>query len=86
MILSQDLGVFDPKWRGWIVRDGELISPEDWRIGVSEVRTVPILHQQVSAWRTETMKLRHDLELGLQEQPLPSQWEADTCLLKLKKV
>jgi len=86
MILSQDLGVFDPKWRGWIVRDGELISPEDWRIGVSEVRTVPILYQQVSAWRTETMKLRRDLELGLQEQPLPSQWEADTCLLKLKKV
>ncbi len=30
MILTGDLGAFDPAFRGWKVRDGKLISPGDW--------------------------------------------------------
>jgi hypothetical protein len=30
MIVAGDLGCFDPAFRGWIIRDGKLISPEGW--------------------------------------------------------
>jgi hypothetical protein len=30
MILTGDLGAFDPAFRGWKLREGKLISPEGW--------------------------------------------------------
>lgn len=80
MLLSQDLGIFDQKWAGWRVRDGELISPEDWRIGMSEVRTVPIMRQQLAIYRVENSKLQAQVDSGIQEQPLPSEWDLTRVL------
>lgn len=75
MLLSRDLGIFDPRWAGWTVRDGELISPENWCMGASEIRTIPIMRMQIEAHRAENVKLRAQLESGMQEQPEPGEWD-----------
>lgn len=51
-----DLGVLDAGWRGWILRAGQLHSPEDWSFRPGEVRAIPLLKAAVREYRRETRR------------------------------
>lgn len=73
VLVAADLGCFDPKWSGWLVRDGFLISPDGWRIGRGEVVAIPILRQQLAAYEVELKRLQGELVLT-HDQPVPDVW------------
>jgi len=75
LILEADLGCFDPAWRGWVLRCGNLVSPEGWAITVSDVLSAPLLRAQVAAYQVENRALRGLAEEFAEDQPLPSSWE-----------
>lgn len=60
MILSGDLGVFDPAWRGWTVRGGCLISPEGWEIPVNQLRAFPLMLNHLAGYQTEFRRSHAD--------------------------
>ena len=73
-----DLGFLDPAWRGWVLRKGHLISPEDWQISMSAVLACRLHEIQLAAWRHEVRRLKDQLanaELNrLEEQPRIEDW------------
>jgi hypothetical protein len=79
MLLRGDLGCLDPAWRGWIVRGGQLISPENWVATPGDVLSIQLTQAQLSTYRTENRALKAALEeaeaASFEEQPLPGQWE-----------
>lgn len=84
LLVSGDLGVFDPIWEGWCVRDGILRSPEGFEATMSDVRSLPFVRLQVVTHRSENVKLRaENQELRqyavpvIEEQPTPEQWADD---------
>jgi len=66
-LISGELGMFSRAWRGWRIVDEEIISPDGWRIS----RNVPLLHAQLSAYRSEIAHLKKCTELA--EQPMPGE-------------
>lgn len=66
MILAGDLGVFDPAWRGWVLRDGKLRSPEGWEVSLGDVLSVPLMRAQISAYQAKERQIQ-----AMEEQPLP---------------
>lgn len=84
LLLSGDLGVFDPAWAGWAVRDGLLRSPEGFEASMADVRSLPFVRLQVSTHRSENVRLRAENEELKQnayptmvEQPRPEDWAGD---------
>ena len=75
LLLSADIGVFDPEWRGWKARGGQLVSPEGWSITVGEVLAVPLMRAQIAAYQGENRKLKERIDSSLHEQPKPADWE-----------
>ena len=41
LMLQADLGVISEAWRGWSIRQGELVSPEGLRLLPREIRALP---------------------------------------------
>ena len=76
LLIQADLGCFDPKWSGWHIRNGFLISPNGWEIGFGEVIAIPILRQQLAAYEVELKRLQSEV-VSIQEQPLPEAWSED---------
>lgn len=79
-LLTGDLGFLDPAWAGWTIRDGLLVSPEDWRLTMGDVLASRLHEAQLAAWRREVsiMKARvQDLETkGYgEDQPTPDSWD-----------
>lgn len=72
VVLMQDLGAFDPTWRNWTLRDGLLISPEGWKIGMREVLAQPLVRAQLAALKVEN-RLLHEKWEAYDEQPLPGE-------------
>lgn len=74
-----DLGFIDPAWRGWVLRDGHLISPEDWQMSMSDVLASRLHEAQLAAWRHEVAKMRIELAAAqmaqMDEQPAPDEWD-----------
>lgn len=68
-LLSGDLGVFSAHWKGWVVRGTELISPEGWTTSRGDALSVPLLHGQIAALRTELRRAKE--VLAMEEQPAP---------------
>jgi hypothetical protein len=66
MILSGDLGHFDPAFKGWTMRDGKLISPEGWEATPGDVLALPLLRAQLANYQAAERA-----ELGIEEQPSP---------------
>jgi hypothetical protein len=66
MILAGDLGVFDPAWRRWALRDGKLISPEGWEVALGDVLSIPLMRAQISAYQAKERQIQ-----AIEEQPLP---------------
>lgn len=81
MLLSRDLGIFDPAWKGWVIKGNELVSPENWIATVGDVLSIQLTQAQLSAYRSENRGLKAEIEAMLAEagyiedQPLPGQWE-----------
>lgn len=81
MVLRGDLGMFDPEWRGWILRRGCLISPESWEITRNDVLATPLMRSQLAIYQSENRGLKRDLAEALMqhldEQPTPDQWDVE---------
>jgi hypothetical protein len=73
MLLAADLGIFDPVWKGWCLRRGNLISPEGWEITRGDVISSPLLRQQLAAYKTELRRLKEAV-VSIQDQPTPAEW------------
>jgi Phage protein len=71
MILGNDLGCFDPAWRGWILRGGQLISPEGWEARPGDVLTLPLLRAQIA-----TYQAKERAALAMDAQPEPGELPA----------
>jgi hypothetical protein len=86
MLLRGDLGCFDAAWAGWIIRNGELVSPEGWCITRNDVLCAPLLRAQVATYQRENRKLRRALDIQdfPEEQPLPDQPLPDSVTDKVK--
>lgn len=72
-LLAGDLGFFDPLWSGWIIRAGELISPEGWQITRNDVLAVPLMRSQIAIYQSENRYLRGLAESFAEDQPLPGE-------------
>jgi hypothetical protein len=68
MILSADLGVFDPAWCGWVIRRGILISPEGWEVSTGEIMATPLMRMQILAYQREQRIAKAAVD-ALEEQP-----------------
>jgi hypothetical protein len=79
MILRGDLGVFDPEWRGWLLRSGCLVSPEGWELRMPDVLASRLHEAQLAAYRAENRSLKAQvagLEVAaIEEQPTPDSWD-----------
>jgi Phage protein len=73
LLICGDLVAFDPAWRGWRAHAGKLISPEGWEITVCDVLALPLMRQQLAAYKSELKRLRSELILT-HEQPVPNTW------------
>lgn len=73
LLLAADLGCFDKTWKGWCLRQGNLVSPEGWEITKGDVISSPILRQQLAAFKTELRRLKEQA-MTMQEQPVPEAW------------
>lgn len=51
LLLEADLGAFSRAARGWKIDQEELVSPEGWRISLSEVLAVPLMRQQIATYQ-----------------------------------
>lgn len=73
-----DLGFLDPAWRGWVLRQGHLVSPENWMMSMSDVLASRLHEAQLAAWRHEVTKVKAELANALvnhlEEQPLADDW------------
>ena len=72
-MLARDLGCFAHAWRGWTIRDEELLSPEGWSITRNDVLAAPLLRAQVAVYQAENRTLRGLAEEFDEDQPLPAE-------------
>jgi hypothetical protein len=68
MILLEDLGCFDPAWKGWRIRDGQLISAEGWAVTPGDVLGLPLMRAQIISYQREQRIAKAELD-ALEEQP-----------------
>jgi hypothetical protein len=71
MILTEDLGCFDSVWRGWLLRDGKLVSPEGWEVTTGDVLTLPLLRAQIAGYQAKERQI-----LAMDAQPEPGELPA----------
>jgi uncharacterized protein DUF3653 len=71
MILSENLGCFDPAWRGWLLRNGKLISPEGWAVTTGDVLALPLLRAQIAGYQAKERQM-----LAMDAQPEPGELPA----------
>jgi len=70
MILLEDLGWFDPAWKGWRIRDGKLISSEGWAVSPGDILEIPLMRAQIISYQRDERIAKAELE-ALEEQPEP---------------
>jgi hypothetical protein len=73
LLILGDLGAFGNEWRGWIIREDKLISPEGWEIKAGEVLAVPLMRQQIAVYQSELRQIAARV-LMMQEQPTADEW------------
>lgn len=76
--LQADLSFLDPAWKGWVLREGHLVSPEGWQMSMSDVLASRLHEAQLAAWRLEVRRMKELLANAevnrLEEQPRPEDW------------
>ena len=60
LIADGDLGRMDPVWNQWLLRRGELISPDGWGFRPGEVVTIPFRHQKIRFLEDDLVRLEAD--------------------------
>jgi hypothetical protein len=70
MILLEDLGCFDPSWKGWRIRDGQLISSEGWAVSPGDILGLPLMRAQLISYQRDQRIAKAELD-ALEEQPEP---------------
>jgi hypothetical protein len=81
-LLAGELDQIDRAFTGWLLRNGELISPEGWRFTPGEIRSIPFLYGQVRLWRDEALSYRNipfQQQLPLEETGHASAYRNDTA-------
>ncbi len=53
-LLDGELDQIDRAFKGWAIRGGVLVSPENWRFSPGDIRSIPLLR----AWREEELARR----------------------------
>ena len=53
-----DLGLVDPAWDGWRLRDGMLISPEQNSSSTGDIRAMPFLRTLIAHYQAEQQLAR----------------------------
>ena len=53
LMSTRNLGLVDPAWDGWTLRDGALISPEQVSVSTGEIRALPFLRTLIAHYQTE---------------------------------
>ncbi len=56
-LLRGELAAIDAAFSGWIIRRGELVSPDGWCFAPGEISTIPLLYGQVNLWRRQALEL-----------------------------
>jgi Phage protein len=56
----------DPAWRGWLLRDGRLVSPEGWEVTTGDVLSLPLLRAQIATYQAKERRI-----LAMDAQPEP---------------
>lgn len=78
-LLTGDLSFFDPKWKGWRLIRGDLVSPENWVITLGDVLAQRLVAAQIAAYQIENRWLKAELEElkrgGYEDQPTPDSWD-----------
>lgn len=88
-LLEGDLGFLDPRWAGWKIRRGDLVSPESWVMTKGDVLASRLHEAQLAAWRREVARMKVELAdalaVRLEEQPItveswaiPANWVVST--------
>jgi len=76
-LLTGGLGFFDPKWTGWRLIRGDLVSPENWIITLGDVLAQRLVAAQIAAYQTENRALKAQVEElkrgGYEDQPRPDE-------------
>ena len=76
-LIRGDLSFFDPKWKGWRIIRGDLVSPENWIITKGDVLAQRLVAAQISAYQIENRHLKAEIaELrrgGYEDQPMPDE-------------
>jgi len=76
-LLRGDLSFFDPKWRGWRLIRGDLVSPENWIITLGDVLAQRLVAAQIAAYQIENRALKQQIEDlkrgGYEHQPTPAE-------------
>jgi Phage protein len=75
LILEADLGMFSKDWKGWRLEGQDLVSPEGWRIARGQVMNVPLMRQQLAAYKAELEEKLKAAEPQMEDQPLPGDWD-----------
>lgn len=74
-LLMGDLGFFDPRWKGWRLIKGDLVSPEGWTLSCGDVLAQRLAQAQIAAYQVENRRLKAELADAkvqqLEEQPTP---------------
>jgi hypothetical protein len=70
MILLEDLGCFDTAWKGWRIRDGQLISPEGWAATPGEILALPLMRAQIASYQRD-QRIAKAVVDALEAQPEP---------------
>ena len=74
-LLDGELDAIDPAFSGWIIRRGELVSPENWCFTPGEVRSIPLL-QTLAALCTARARVSGACETG---RPFGAAANDDVC-------
>lgn len=53
LVLGGELGEISRAWRGWSLREGELVSPEGWTFKAGEILAIPFFRAQLAAYQAE---------------------------------
>lgn len=69
IVLAGELDQLGPTWRGWKIRNGELVSPEGWTFTPGEVRAIRLLEAKIA-------RLEADRRLELQADWVSDRWVA----------
>jgi hypothetical protein len=58
VLAEGDLGVIDPAFAGWTIRDGQVYAPEGYGFRPGELRAIPLRNQQLAHLERELSQPR----------------------------